>query len=152
MDKNKYIIIEKPIEGNILKLEDVSDEIISSKLLGDGFAVEPIENILYSPINGEVVNIFKGNNSMLIKSIEGLNILIHLGLNINGIAEDKFRLTVLEKDKIIKGQKLLEFDKDLLEDKRYLLTTVVIFVEDETTDSLILDKEVKNESCYLYIR
>lgn len=152
MDKNKYIIIEKPIEGNILKLEDVSDEIISSKLLGDGFAVEPIENILYSPINGEVVNIFKGNNSMLIKSIKGLNILIHLGLNINGIAEDKFRLTVLEKDKIIKGQKLLEFDKDLLEDKRYLLTTVVIFVEDETTDSLILDKEVKNESCYLYIR
>ncbi|RBN37347.1 PTS beta-glucoside transporter subunit EIIBCA, partial [Priestia megaterium] len=69
-----------PFDGYIMPLEDVPDAVFSSKMMGDGFAIEPTNNTLVSPINGEVVSIFPTKHAIGLKTDEGLEILIHVGI------------------------------------------------------------------------
>ena len=57
-EKNNELIIKSPVKGRLVELENVADEAFSKKMLGDGIAIEPSEGIVYSPVDGEVVQIF----------------------------------------------------------------------------------------------
>ncbi len=73
-------VFKLPFDGYIVPLEEVPDAVFSSKMMGDGFAIEPTNNTLISPINGEVVSIFPTKHATGLKTDQGLELLIHVGL------------------------------------------------------------------------
>lgn len=125
--KNKFIEIVAPITGNLLPIEEVPDKVFSQKMIGDGLAIEPIEGKVVSPIDGTVVTIFPTNHAIGLITKEGLEILIHIGLDtveLNGLGFKH----IIEKDrKVKKGDLLMEFDKDLIIEKgKSPITPIII--------------------------
>ncbi|GMG97021.1 PTS sugar transporter subunit IIA [Tepidimicrobium xylanilyticum] len=125
--KNKSIEIVSPVTGKIIPIEEVPDQVFSEKMIGDGLAIDPKEGRVLSPIDGEVVTIFPTNHAIGLVSKEGLEILIHIGIDtveLNGVGFTR----IIEKDsKVKKGDLLVEFDIDLIKEKgKSPITPVII--------------------------
>jgi len=77
--------LSSPIDGEIIALSSVPEGAFSGKLLGDGFAIIPTGNKVYSPVDGEVVVLFPTKHAVVILTEEGLEILIHIGINTSSL-------------------------------------------------------------------
>lgn len=115
--KNNKLEIKSPIVGIGLPLSEVPDEVFASKMMGDGIAFEPSEGILYSPIDGEIVQVFPTLHAVGIKSNNGLEILVHIGIDTVNLSGESFESFVVVGDKVTAGQKLISFDIDLIKEK-----------------------------------
>lgn len=125
--KNKIVELTSPMTGKIIPIEEVPDKVFSDKMVGDGVAIEPVDGEIVSPIDGKVATIFPTNHAIGLITKEGLEILIHIGLDtveLNGLGFK--RLT--EKDaKVKKGEPLMEFDPKLVEEKgKSPITPIII--------------------------
>ncbi len=125
--KNKIVELTSPMTGKIIPIEEVPDKVFSDKMVGDGVAIEPVDGEIVSPIDGKVATIFPTNHAIGLITKEGLEILIHIGLDtveLNGLGFK--RLT--EKDaKVKKGDPLMEFDPKLVEEKgKSPITPIII--------------------------
>ncbi len=119
--------LKTPVPGKIVDLADVPDETFSQKILGDGFAVEPSEGIVTSPCNGEVMHIFPTGHAVALKSDQNLEILIHVGIDTVKMKGEGFKAFVKTGDKVRLGQKLIEFDLELVRQKaKSTLTPVIV--------------------------
>ena len=108
--KNKTIELVSPITGNILPMEEVPDKVFSDKMMGDGLAIEPSEGKILSPVDGTIVTIFPTNHAIGLESKEGLEILIHIGLDTVELQGEGFNRIIEEGQKVKKGDLLMEFD------------------------------------------
>ena len=115
--KNKEISLIKPIEGKIIKITKVEDPAFSQKMLGDGFAIEPTKGEVKSPVDGKIVQKFPTNHALGIETKEGIEILIHVGINTVELKGEGFKSFVKVGDKVKKGDKLLEFDIEFIKSK-----------------------------------
>ena len=106
-----------PVSGKLIRIEETPDEIFSMKLLGDGFAINPVENILLSPINGEVLNISPTSHSITIRSNKGYDIFIHIGIDSINLKGQGFKSLVNKGDIVLQGDKLIEFPLELMKEK-----------------------------------
>lgn len=113
----RQIKIISPIKGKIVDLSKVPDEVFSSKMIGDGFAIDPKENILFSPVDGEIIQIFPTGHAIGIKTKEGLEILIHIGIDTVNLKGDGFVLFVNQGDYVRVGDKLIAFDLDIIKNR-----------------------------------
>ncbi len=125
--KNKIVELTSPMTGKIIPIEEVPDKVFSDKMVGDGVAIEPVDGKIVSPVDGKVATIFPTNHAIGLVTKEGLEILIHIGLDtveLNGLGFK--RLT--EKDaKVKKGDPLMEFDPKLVEEKgKSPITPIII--------------------------
>jgi glucose-specific phosphotransferase system IIA component len=111
LDKNYFA---SPIKGEILSLETVPDETFSQKVLGDGFAIRPQEGAVYAPFDGKVVTLFPTQHALGLETQNGLELLIHVGIDTVQMKGQGFKAFVKEGDSIKAGTKLLEFDLDLV--------------------------------------
>lgn len=119
--------LKTPVPGKIVDLAQVPDETFSQKILGDGFAVEPSQGIVTSPCDGEVMHIFPTGHAVALKSDRGLEILIHVGVDTVKMKGEGFKAFVQTGDKVRLGQKLIEFDLDLVRQKaKSTLTPVIV--------------------------
>ncbi len=130
--KNKSIEIASPITGNILPIEEVPDKVFSEKMIGDGLAIEPLEGKVVSPVDGKIVTIFPTNHAIGIATNNGLEILIHIGLDTVELDGAGFN-RIIEKDtKVKKGDLLMEFDIDLIKEKgKSPITPIIITNKDK---------------------
>lgn len=119
--------INIPISGTLMRLEEVPDEIFSMKLIGDGFAINPIDNIVLSPIKGMVITLSKEKHSITIRSLEGYDILIHIGIDTLKLKGEGFKSFVEEGDIVNQGDKLIEFPLKLIKEKAKSSITPIIF-------------------------
>lgn len=124
-DTGREILI--PISGEILTLENVPDDIFSMKLIGDGFAIEPKDNILLSPIDGEVIFISPTKHSITIKSEDGLEIFMHIGIDSVKIQGEGFKSFVNIGDLVKANNRLIEFSLDKIENEAKSTMIPVIF-------------------------
>ena len=125
--KNKTIELLAPITGSILAIEQVPDKVFSEKMIGDGVAIEPKGGKIVSPVDGTVVTIFPTNHAIGLVTKEGLEILIHIGLDtveLNGLGFNR----LIEKDsKVKKGDPLMEFNPELIkENGKSIITPILI--------------------------
>lgn len=125
--KNKIVELVSPMTGKIIPIEEVPDKVFSDKMIGDGVAIEPLDGKIVSPVDGKVATIFPTNHAIGLITKEGLEILIHIGLDtveLNGLGFK--RLT--EKDaKVKKGDPLMEFNPRLVEEKgKSPITPIII--------------------------
>lgn len=119
--------IRIPISGKLVRLEEVPDDIFSMKIIGDGFAINPIDNILKSPAKGMVVTLAKEKHSITIRTLEGYDILMHIGIDTLKLRGEGFKAFVEEGDIVNSGDALIEFPLDIIREKAKSPITPIIF-------------------------
>ncbi|AGB19880.1 PTS sugar transporter subunit IIA [Thermoanaerobacterium thermosaccharolyticum] len=132
--------IISPFKGRLINIEDVPDPVFSGKMVGDGVAVEPEEGIVYSPVNGEIIQLFPTKHAVGIISSGGLEILIHIGMDTVEMKGDGFESFVEEGQKVKAGDKLIMFDIDKIKENHSIISPVII------TNMEAVDKIKKKES------
>jgi PTS system beta-glucosides-specific IIC component len=120
-------IIKAPIEGELVSLNKVADEVFSKEILGKGAAIIPSANEVVSPIEGEVTGLFRTNHAVGVTSKDGVEVLIHVGLDTVNLDGKYFKAFVNIGDKVQVGDKLLEFDREAIVREGFdIITPVVI--------------------------
>jgi len=116
-----------PIEGEIIPLEEVPDQIFSQKMMGDGFGIIPSGGSVVSPVDGTITSVFPTKHAIGIKSDQGYEILIHIGLDTVNLKGEGFTLLALEGTRVTKGQEILKFNLDFIKKSAPSTVTPVIF-------------------------
>ncbi|MED1202295.1 N-acetylglucosamine-specific PTS transporter subunit IIBC [Heyndrickxia acidicola] len=125
-----------PIDGEIVSLEIVPDDVFSQKMMGDGFAINPSGTVLVSPVNGTVTSVFPTKHAIGITSDEGAEILIHIGVDTVKLNGEGFTAYVSTGDKVKVGQRLVEVDFESLKSKVPSILTPIIFTNAEYVNVL----------------
>ena len=124
---SKTIEVVTPMSGVVLELTDVPDPVFSGKMVGDGFAIEPISGSVLAPVSGQVVQIFPTNHAFGIRTEEGLEILVHVGIDTVQLKGEGFTAFIKAGDQVVQGQKVLEVDLAVLKNAgKSIITPVVI--------------------------
>lgn len=124
-DNNK--IVYAPIDGEVIRLEEVPDPVFAEKMMGDGVAILPTNGEVISPVDGKVNHVFPTKHAIGIQAENGAEILIHIGLETVSLNGEGFTTHVQEGASIKKGTKLISFDLDLISKKaKSIITPIVI--------------------------
>ncbi|BEO94074.1 PTS glucose transporter subunit IIA [Fusobacterium nucleatum] len=114
--KEKTIVtIYSPMNGKVIELKEVPDEAFAQKMVGDGCAIEPDKGIICSPIDGQLMNIFPTNHAIIFETIDGLEMIIHFGIDtvkLDGKGFQKLR----EPGSIKIGDEIIKYDLDDIKD------------------------------------
>jgi len=144
--KNKKIESEstilQPLEGEIVPLDVVPDPVFSQKMIGDGFAINPTNGSVVSPVDGEVISVFPTKHAVSIKSKGGREILIHVGLETVSLNGEGFTAFVSDGQSVQTGQKLLEADFQSIKDKVPSIITPVIFTNLAENERVVIEEQV----------
>ncbi|PRS07250.1 beta-glucoside-specific PTS transporter subunit IIABC [Bacillus halotolerans] len=119
-------IIHSPIKGEVKALSEVNDGVFSAGIMGKGFAIDPEEGEVVSPVNGSVTTVFKTKHAIGITSDQGAEILIHIGLDTVKLEGQWFTSHVKEGDKVAPGDPLVSFDLEQIKAAGYDVITPVI--------------------------
>lgn len=134
--KNSIIDITSPLTGEAIDISQVSDQVFSQKMLGDGIAIDPTDGNVVSPCNGKVIQVFHTNHAIGIETKEGIEILIHLGLDTVELKGKGFKRLVDEGDKVKTGDKLIEMDMAYLKENAKSLITPVVITNGDKVESM----------------
>ena len=118
--------IASPMKGKVLKLESIKDDAFASAVLGKGAAVLPEEGKVYAPADGVISTLFPTLHALGMETDEGVELLIHIGLDTVQLNGEGFEAKVSQGDRVKKGQLLVTFDKEFIESKGYCMETPVI--------------------------
>lgn len=130
-----------PLEGNIHKLTDIQDPMFASEALGKGVAIEPTKGELISPVNGTISSVFPTKHAYNIVSDDGLEILIHIGMDTVQLNGKHFETFVKDGDRIQVGQRLGTFDINAIKAAGYSIVTPVIIANSEDYLDVIASQE-----------
>jgi glucose-specific phosphotransferase system IIA component len=112
--KKAPLQLTAPMKGQIIDITEVPDAVFSNKYVGDGVAIYPTEGKVYSPVNGEIMLMAETGHAIGIKTKEGFEILIHVGLDTVNMHGKGFENLITEGDQVKKGQLLMNFDLELV--------------------------------------
>lgn len=141
--KLKELHIFNPIEGEIISIEDTPDEVFAGKMLGDGFAIIPKDNKVYSPVSGEIKLLFPTLHAVAIETEEGIELLVHIGMDTVGLKGEGFTAYIKVGDKVKKGDLLLSFDKNIIEAKAKSSISPIIITSMDKVSSISVDGGMK---------
>lgn len=130
-------LIMSPLNGKVVPITEVPDPTFSEKMLGDGVAIIPTDGKLFSPVDGEVVQLFPTKHAIGIKTKQGLEILIHIGLDTVTMKGEGFKAYVKQGDTVKTGQPLIDFSLDLIEKKASSTITVVVITNFDKVEEMI---------------
>lgn len=108
------IILTSPLRGWAAPLDEVPDPVFAGRMLGDGVAIEPTGSVLHAPCDAEVLNVHAGRHAVTLRTAEGAELLIHLGIDTVSLDGEGFVARVAEGDHVHRGDPLIEFDLDAL--------------------------------------
>ena len=133
--------IYAPVKGKCIDIKEVSDEIFSSQMMGDGVAIIPTDNIIKAPANGKLTMLFDTGHAIGMKMDNGLEILIHIG--IDTVNENGKGFEVLKKtgEYLKHGEPIVKIDLDYLKSK-YDMSTMVVVTNKEKASKLNLNRNV----------
>ena len=140
-----------PIDGEIIPLEEVNDPAISEKMLGEGFAVKPNNGKVLSPVDGVVTAIYPTGHAIGIKSNDGYEFLIHVGVHTFKIQPGQIKINIKPDEHISQNQLLVEFDKDEFESRDIDITTSVLFINREEFSLLKRHQSVTTNDKHLFL-
>lgn len=127
--------IESPLAGTVIPLSEVHDEVFASEMMGKGCAVIPEEGKVYAPFDGKVVGLLDSHHAVGMESADGVEVLIHVGMDTVKLNGRCFTIHVEEGEQVKKGQLLLEFDIPGIKEAGYEVTTPIIITNsDEFND------------------
>ena len=147
------LIVFSPIEGNAISLDKVNDGVFSEGMLGKGVAIEPSVGRAVSPINGVVSTVFETKHAIGLTSDDGLEILIHIGIDTVKLNGEHFNTHVKAGDKVKVGDILVEFDIEKIKEAGYPIVTPVIITNTDSYENIetLADGSVKEKEKLLSI-
>ncbi|EIV7917074.1 TPA: beta-glucoside-specific PTS transporter subunit IIABC [Klebsiella pneumoniae] len=135
-EKNNIEGIMNPIKGNVIPLEEVEDEVFSSGALGKGLAIVPVEGKVLAPFDGTVVSVFPTLHAICLESNNGVELLIHVGIDTVSLKGAPFKSYIEKGQKVTSGQLMIEFDIGAISAAGLSLHTPVIITNLEETSEL----------------
>ena len=127
----RKVSIAAPIPGKVVALESIPDETFATGILGRGIAVEPDQGKVYAPFDGTCESVFDTRHALNLLSEDGVELLIHVGLETVSLKGEPFKVHVKDGEKIKKGQLLLEFDMEMIQNKGCKTVTPVIVTNED---------------------
>ncbi|MHB8073286.1 glucose-specific PTS transporter subunit IIBC [Desulfosporosinus fructosivorans] len=124
---DKAISIYAPLAGEIIDLAEVPDPVFAEKMMGDGFGIKPSDGLVLSPVKGKVHNTFPTKHALGLVSEDGLEILIHVGLDTVNLKGQGFEMLVTEGDLVSVGTPLLKVDLPYIEANAKSSITPIVF-------------------------
>lgn len=116
-----------PIEGEIIPITEVEDQVFSQKMMGEGFAIIPDKGSVVSPVDGEIMSVFPTKHAVGIKSKQGYEVLIHIGLDTVNLKGEGFTVLVKDGDPVTKGQEILKFDLEKIRNSATSTASPIVF-------------------------
>lgn len=129
-------IIVAPIEGNAISLEEVGDGVFSEGMLGKGVAIEPTIGRAVSPVDGTVSTVFETKHAVGLTSDNGVEVLIHIGLDTVKLNGKHFSTHVKAGDKVKAGDLLVEFDIEKIKEAGYPIVTPIIITNTDSYEDV----------------
>ena len=127
-------------DGQVVALEQVKDPVFAQKMMGDGFAVEPANGNIVSPVSGTVSSIFPTKHALGLVTEAGLEVLVHIGLDTVSLEGKPFTVHVAEGQKVVAGDLLVTADLDAIRAADRETSTVVVFTNAEAIKSVKLEQ------------
>ncbi|MCH4168889.1 MAG: PTS glucose transporter subunit IIA [Streptococcaceae bacterium] len=125
----KDYFIYSPVDGEIVSLEQIPDEVFSQRMMGDGFAVIPESQSVYAPFDGEVKAIFPSKHAISLYTPTGIEYLIHIGLDTVELNGEGFEILVKEGDLFNQNQPLAKVNFDFIASQNKSTMVIVVFPE-----------------------
>ena len=127
-------------DGEVVALEQVKDPVFSQKMMGDGFAVEPENGNIVSPVSGTVSSVFPTKHALGIVTEAGLEVLVHIGLDTVSLEGKPFTVHVAEGQKVAAGDLLVTADLDAIRAAGRETSTIVVFTNGDVIKSVKLEQ------------
>lgn len=137
--------IYSPLQGNLVGLETVPDAVFSEKMMGEGVAIIPTSNKVVSPVKGKLTSVFPTKHAFGIETDEGVEILIHVGIDTVDLKGEHFNLKVEQGQEVEIGDVLVEVDFAAISKAGYPIITPVIILNAGNFENVVnkSDKEVE---------
>lgn len=144
-DLNVSTELVSPLDGELLPLSEVKDEVFSSGAMGEGVAIEPSQGVLHAPADGRVVMTFPKGHAIGMKTKDGAEILMHSGMDKVNLQGKGFETLVAKGDEVKAGDELVKFDIDEIHSAGYVVTTPIVVTnsKDYKRVSVVRHSEVK---------
>lgn len=126
LKKEKEEVLMAPINGKMISLEEVPDQVFASKMMGDGFGFINDSNKVYSPCDAEVTVLHSSKHAIGLRTKIGAEILIHIGLDTVNLNGEGFSVCVSKGQKVKKGDLLITYDKEFMIKKNINLITPLV--------------------------
>ena len=123
-------------DGEVINIEDVKDPVFSQKMMGDGFAVEPENGHIVSPVAGKVTSVFPTKHALGLVTDNGLEVLVHIGLDTVSLEGKPFEVKVSEGQTVAAGDLLVEADLDAIRAAGRETSTIVVFTNADAIKSV----------------
>ncbi|MBC3105899.1 PTS glucose transporter subunit IIA [Staphylococcus haemolyticus] len=133
---NKEIEIYAPLTGEYINIENIPDPVFAQKMMGEGFGINPTEGEVVSPIEGKVDNVFPTKHAIGLKADNGLEILVHIGLDTVQLDGQGFEILVSSGDTVQVGDPLLKFDLEYIRNNAKDVISPIIITNSDQTESI----------------
>ena len=144
--KSNELIFNAPVEGKIIPLAQVNDDVFASKMLGDGVAIIPTKGELYAPIAGTVTMVYNTKHALGMQTVDGTEILFHIGLDTVNLDGKYFESFVREGQAVRQGELMIKFNLEEIQKAGFDSTTIIVITEPKNAVLTILgDKQVTKE-------
>ncbi|CAN7700127.1 phosphoenolpyruvate--protein phosphotransferase [Pseudomonas brassicacearum] len=130
-NNNKELTLSAPLSGPVLTLANVPDAVFASGAMGDGIAIDPLNDTLYAPCDGEVIHVARTGHAVTLRADNGAELLLHLGLDTVELQGDGFSMLVKEGTRVSSGQALLRYDLDSVAQRCKSLVSLLIITNGE---------------------
>ena len=131
--------VETVADGEVIAITDVKDPVFSQKMMGDGFAVEPENGNIYSPVAGTITSIFPTKHALGLLTDNGLEVLVHIGLDTVSLEGKPFEVHVAEGQKVTAGDLLVTADLEAIKAAGRETSTVVVFTNAQAIKSVTVE-------------
>ncbi|MGY2216467.1 phosphoenolpyruvate--protein phosphotransferase [Pseudomonas sp. SDO558_S425] len=128
---NKDLTLSAPLSGPVLTLGDVPDEVFASGAMGDGIAIDPLNDCLHAPCDGVIIHVARTGHALTIRADNGAELLMHVGIDTVELNGEGFALLVKQGARVSKGQALVQFDLDLIARQCKSLVSLIILTNSE---------------------
>lgn len=137
------VTVASPVEGTLVALDDVADDVFAKRMMGDGIAIQPTGDTVRAPVAGRIAKLFPGGHAFAVSTPDGVDVLVHLGLDTSGRKGDGFHVDVAEGDQVTVGQDMETMELSRLRDEGVDMTTVVIVISGQEPNLDRTDGEVE---------
>ncbi|MGL6202594.1 MAG: PTS sugar transporter subunit IIA [Lachnospiraceae bacterium] len=129
--RNSGLKVLAPLEGEAVSLTQVNDPTFSEGILGKGMAIRPSGGRVVSPVNGKVTQMFETGHAVTLESAEGIEILIHVGIDTVRLKGEHYTIHARTGDQVKAGELLMEFDNDSIKSAGFDTITPVVVCNTE---------------------
>ncbi|MGX7030205.1 PTS transporter subunit IIBC [Vagococcus zengguangii] len=137
---NKAVALVAVAEGEVLPLEQVNDPVFSTKMMGEGFAVEPINGHIVAPVSGTVTSIFPTQHAIGLLTEDGIEVLVHMGIDTVSLKNNSFGVTVKEGQHVTAGEQIAIADLNAIKAEGKQVTMIVVFTNSDKVNHVAIEQ------------